>query len=138
MATKIRPIVFRINEPEGFVMNASNATYTPSSNLFYVTWHGPVYPDGYNGNGKQYILVNNNSEAPDADQFMYATTNGGGGPDAISKSDMLKLGTTTGVLLNNSVPLDYGYGAQFTWAVRGTLEEVQAYVANLTITIVDP
>lgn len=126
--------------PAGFVMNASNATYGSSGSTAYVRWQSPSYPDAYNGNGKQYILVNNNSEAAaGTQQLMYGqdSSSSHGGPTIISASAMQTLGTSTGVLENNvAYP---AYGATIDWAFYNTtIEQLQAYVANLTITILDP
>lgn len=139
MPTKIRPIVFKINEPERFVMNAANATYTQSGGNYYVSWEGPAYPSGYDGNGKQYIVVNNNTAedttARIPSQLMYTNTTSGGGPTAIDYTIIQTLGTSTGTLNSNPVP---GYGVYLMINLKGTEEEVRAYLANLTITILDP
>lgn len=126
--------------PAGFVMNASNAIYTLLGNSYYIAWQGPAYPDGYNGNSKQYILVNNNTVTP---QYLNPLTYGNGvtapGPDAISKDDMYVQGTSTGVLLNNLAGGTYGHYIVWPAPIQGsTLEEAQAYMANVTITILDP
>ena len=149
MATKIRPIVFKVNEPDppaGFVMNASNATYTLDTvnDNYWVSWESPTYPDGYNGDGKQYILVNNNAYVPTSkynNSFYYGNDIAVGGPSALSSQDINKLGTNTGVLLNNPAA-GAGYGVYLTWPLAGplegaTLEQVQAYMANVSITILD-
>ena len=138
MATKIRPIVFKINEPERFVMNASNATYTLSGNTIYISWQGPNYPDAYNGNGQQYILVNNNVDTVAFSQLMYATVNDGGGPSVINQGDMQVLGTSTGVLSSHSIPPASGYGKFLTLGVNAdyyTLEQIQDYMTKVSITI---
>jgi hypothetical protein len=125
--------------PAGFVMNASNATYTAVKESIFVSWQAPSYPDAYNGDGKQYRLVNNNSEATNVAQLMYtsASNPSTGGPSAISKADMQVLGTSTGVLVNN---VGYpAYGVLFVLPLQDmTLEQAQVYMANLTITILDP
>lgn len=125
--------------PAGFVMNASNAEYRQTSSTAYARWQSPSYPDAYNGNGKQYILVNNNSEAAaGTQQFMYAKAGVDeyGGPTAIDASAMKTLGTSTGVLQNNVAYPAYGH--TFEWAFNSTtVEQLQAYMANVTITIVD-
>jgi hypothetical protein len=125
-------------------MNGSNATYNYniSNNACYISWPAPSYPNVYNGNGKQYILVNNNVTAPtNSINLNYGTSNdpsGFSGPGAINGSDMQKLGTSTGVLNNNS-GVDYNYGSYFTWILPDlTLEQAQAYMANVSITILDP
>lgn len=137
MATKIRPIVFKV--PERFVMNASNAILTQSSEYYWVAWEGPAYPNWYDGGGKQYIVVNNNSaedsEARGTSQLMYASAANNGGPQAIDITIMQTHGTSTGTLTSNPVQ---SYGAYLTITVKGTEEETRAYLANLTITIVDP
>lgn len=80
MATKIRPIVFKVNEPEGFVMNASNAIMTGS----YANWEGPNYPDGYDGEGKTLqIIVKEEGFTCYALHLAYANDLGRVGPGLI-------------------------------------------------------
>lgn len=124
--------------PAGFVMDASNAIYTDDGNSIWVTWQSPSYPSGYNGNGKQYILVNNNSDVVTSNNpFMYCNSTTAGGPTAILYDNMNILGTSTGTLLNNMAGGDYG--KYLSWPLTNyTLEEAQAYIANVSITIVDP
>lgn len=125
--------------PAGFVMNASNAIYTPVDmwgyNLIYVNWEVPTYPDEYNGGGKHYILVNNNTTEPNAAAFGYSNYTSSIVDNAIPGNDMKKLGTNTG-------ELGSGSGRYLNWAaplgISGTLEQVQAYMANVSITIVEP
>ena len=124
--------------PAGFVMDASNAIYTLNDKYYWVSWQGPAYPEGYNGNGKRYILVNNNSTSG-SNQLLYDSGLAVGGPYALNSDEMNALGTSTGVLLNN--PAGEQYGIYLTWPnpVQGyTLEQLQAYMANVSITIVDP
>ena len=124
--------------PAGFVMNASNATYTNSGG-YWVSWQSPAYPDGYNGNGKQYILVNNNTTAPNTN-LMYGTDPTSSGPSAINTNGMAVLGESTGTLLDNIA--GGSYGTYLCWPIpigsAATLEETQAYMANVSITILDP
>lgn len=125
--------------PAGFVMNATNATITVeggSLNNIYVAWESPAYPSGYNGNGKQYILVNNNTTS-NVQPLLYSMEPDSGGPDIISRDNMAVIDTSTGVLLNN--PAGGTFGKYLVWPFQGyTLEQVQAYMANVTITILDP
>jgi len=128
--------------PAGFVMNGSNATlWTNGSGSWYASWHGPNYPEGYDGDGKHFTVVNNNDVSTE-NQLMYATgtTNANGGPNAINPTDMV--GTHEGTLLANSA---YAYSSQFGSYFLLPLNrsynnesQVQAYLDNLTITIVDP
>jgi len=128
--------------PAGFVMDASNATITVSSG--YLSWQGPAYPEGYDGQGKQFIVVNNNSnEHVKANNgLMYCNTIDGGGPEAIAKADILA--SSTGTLNANRAPVAQGYGAYLAIPlIKGyssipTEAEMQEYAANLTITILDP
>lgn len=129
--------------PAGFVMDASNATITISGYDVWVSWQSPTYPNAYNGGGKQYILVNTNETAPGSNSspLMYGDSATHGGPDAIHVADMKVLGTSSGTLVNNSVPLEVGFGTHLVWQniiLDPTVEKVQAYLANVTITIVDP
>ena len=141
MATKIRPIVFKVNEPEGFVMNASNATVARDSNVIYVSWHSPSYPNGYDGNNKQCIIVNNNASGilfgKPTGNMMYGNVTTGGGPNALPNGITdLDVGTRTVTLVSN--PMSSVFGAYFVIPFDGNEEQVSAYVANLTITILDP
>lgn len=123
--------------PAGFVMDASNAEYFLMGSDVYVAWQSPSYPNDYNGDGKQYILVNNNSTAP-GNAVIYSNANHATGPKAIYNG-ISTLGTSTGVLLNNAA-FGYGFGSYLVWAnpLQGaTLEQVQAYMANVSITILD-
>ena len=149
MATKIRPIVFKIDEPEGFVMNASNvADIGGNSSGMYVSWEGPDYPNGYDGNGKHYILVNNNPNSGVFTDYglMYARAVEAGGPQAIKPSEIEIRGQSEGTLDANQAGTANGYGKYLNLILKKnegsigviTLEDVQAYVANLTITILDP
>lgn len=127
-----------LQKKEPFVMNASNATFTRSgSSNSYVSWEGPAYPDNYDGGGKQYIIVNNNSAEVITDmiqsQLMYSNVINGGGPDAIKLANMRISGTSTGTLSANPVPSMFG--KYLIMNLRGTEEQINAYVANLTITI---
>jgi hypothetical protein len=96
MATKIRPIVFKIDEPEGFVMNASNATISNNT----ANWEGPNYPDGYDGVGKTLqIIVKEEGFTCYSLQFQYANSVSGQGPGLIDGNN--------GAWVN---PNDNGYG----------------------------
>lgn len=140
MATKIRPIVFKIDEPEGFVMNASNVIIDSG----YLCWEGPSYPSGYDGQGKQFIVVNNNNnEHVKANNgLMYCDVMKGGGPEAIAKADILT--SSTGTLIANQAPVAQGYGKYLCIPIirdgsySPTEAEMQEYAANVTITILDP
>ena len=52
--SKIRPIVFLVNEPEGIVLTASNATISNGK----ANWEGPNYPEYCDLGGKtaQFII----------------------------------------------------------------------------------
>lgn len=126
--------------PAGFVMNASNVTISSG----YLCWQGPAYPNGYDGQGKQFIVVNNNSneQVKANNGLMYSTMIEGPGPEAIAKANILT--SSTGTVIANVAPVAQGYGAYFCIPIiRGTSStpteaEMQEYAANLTITIVDP
>lgn len=136
--------------PAGFVMNASNvANITISSNISgnigYISWESPNFPNGYDGNGKHYILVNNNSDSEGySSQYgvMYSQTVGNGGPTAISGSDIITIGQSEGTLTANQAGAASGFGKYLTLFLQKsegiTQEDAQAYVANLTLTILDP
>lgn len=125
--------------PAGFVMNASNVlSYNYNGNVTFITWQSPTYPNGYNGSGKQFILVNNNASAPGSNNIslvysMYSDI--AAGPNAINGADMQQLGTSTGTLLNNSGGGDFG--KWLVCPIAMSLQEAQAYMANFSITILD-
>lgn len=130
----------KADAPAGFVMNASNATITYSSGSYYASWESPTYPDNYDGNGKHYSIVNNNDGTTDYGMntgLMYASSTTSGGPTAIPVADIRNIGTTTGSVTANVAA--YGYGKYLTLPFTGnyTEEQIRAYVANLTITILD-
>ena len=124
-----------------FVMDASNARYTKYAyaDFYIASWEAPTFPNHYNGDGKQYILVNNN--ATGSGPLCYAPTFRDAGPEAITWQDMSKLGTSTGVLLGNSGPDPYAGAYRYlnlTLDSSTTLSAAQAYIANISITIVNP
>lgn len=129
-------------EPVGFVMDGSNATYTLQGSMYFVSWQSPSYPDVYNGDGKQYILVNNNATAPSSNPLMYVDVPTYAGTPAITGADMAVLGTSTGILLNNTPAAGPDTcGKYLNWpnpVSDATLEQLKAYMANVSITIVDP
>lgn len=51
--SKIRPIVFLVNEPEGIVLNASNATISDGK----ANWEGPNYPEYCDLGGKTAQVI---------------------------------------------------------------------------------
>lgn len=83
MATKIRPIVFRVNDP-GFVMNSSNATI----NNNVASWEGPNYPNGYDGEGKTLqIIVKEEGFTCNNIYLCYSSDTIGYGPPFINDVD---------------------------------------------------
>lgn len=128
-----------LKKKDPFIMNASNAILTQSGDYYWVAWEGPAYPSAYNGDGKHYVVVNNNTAeditAREPTQLMYSNTPNGGGPPAIYQTIIQTIGTSTGTLASNPIPSSYGVYLEIS--VKGTEEEVRAYLANLTITILD-
>lgn len=112
MATKIRPIVFKIDEPEGFVMNASNATI--SNNL--ANWEGPNYPAGYNGNGKtlQIIVKEEGCSFANIQMYYCLTAGDAQGPYFVTQWDNtsfpadIPVGTYTTTINDNVAGGDFG------------------------------
>lgn len=125
--------------PTGFVMDASNAEYYEYNGLYAVAWPSPSYPNSYIGNGKQYILVNNNTAGVLSD-LCYLPESKGMGPSAIEMVNLNEQGTSTGTLLDNIYygPFENPNGVYLGCICGYTLEDAQAYVANISITIVDP
>lgn len=132
--------------PAGFVMNASNvANIYITGNIGYISWEGPNFPNGYDGNGKHYILVNNNSDSEGYSSdygLMYSQSVGNGGPNAISGTAMTTIGQSEGTISSNGAGTASGFGKYLTLFLQKsegiTQEYAQAYVANLTLTILDP
>lgn len=126
--------------PAGFVMDASNATISG----YWIYWQSPTYPNGYDGNGKSYTIVNNNNGdvVISGSGLMYLPSGNitSGGPVAIPKADMV---TGSGTMSANTAGVASGYGAYLGMPLTGngftpTAEQAQAYAANITITILDP
>ena len=131
--------------PAGFVMDASNvANIGGNASGMYVSWEGPNYPSGYDGNGKRYLLVNNNSGSEVYSDFglMYAPVVEAGGPTAISGTDITTIGQSEGTITANAAGAASGYGKYLNLLLKKnggiTLEEAQAYMTNVSITILDP
>lgn len=129
--------------PAGFVMNASNATITLISDTYWILWQSPAYPNGYDGNGKSYTIVNNNSGSPVSviNGLLYLPSGMGGGPIAIPTANIEtgsgtmnanQAGTASGFGMYLGMPLQRAGGGSLTEA------EVQEYLSNITITILDP
>lgn len=133
MATKIRPIVFRVNEPEGFVMDASNATI--NSNV--AAWEGPNYPDGYDGEGKTLqIIVKEEGFTCNNITLYYSSDTGGYGPPLINDSDLhggkwfnpadsgsgtasIPVGTYNVTIIHNQAGSGSGFGKYITLMRNG-------------------
>lgn len=116
-----------------FVMDASNAQYyNTGSSWTYLYWEGPDFPNGYDGGSKQCVIVNNNSTS--SQNLMYTNDSIAGGPTAINGSDLVT-GTTT--MLANQAGAASGYG-KYLCVPFNSEEDARAWVANVTITIVDP
>ena len=111
MSIKIRPLVFKIVEPEGFVMNASN---TVSSTSTHATWESPTYPDGWNGYGKTLELtVSQDITTSGGMALMYNNVENSNGPVAvelIKGAGTLSAGKHTYTLDSNAAPTSQGYG----------------------------
>lgn len=127
--------------PAGFVMNGSNATVIWQGTSALVSWESPSYPDNYNGNGKHYTVTNNNSASTGATLFtglMYtaSTQPTGFEPQAIPYATVNTIGTSTGNMTANSNQATYGKYLGLIF-IDATEEGVRAYLANLTITILD-
>ena len=117
--------------PAGFVMNASNAQYDVQQSFTYLYWESPSFPNGYDGNGKQCVIVNN-GQRPN-NNLMYASSSNSGGPIAIARENLVT-GTTT--MLVNMAGTASGYG-KYLEIPFNSEEDARAWVANVTITILD-
>lgn len=128
--------------PAGFVMNVSNATVIQQgTSAYYVSWESPSYPDNYDGNGKHYTITNNNTASTGATLFtglMYTASLQPTAfePQAIPYATVNTNGTSTGNMTANSNQATYGKYLGMIF-IEGTVEQINAYLANLTITILD-
>ena len=125
--------------PAGFVMNASNAIVTWQGGTCAVAWEAPSYPDNYDGNGKHYSITNNTSAGEYSIQtgLMYASSATGGGPAAINDTVIKTIGTSTGTM--NANPSVSMFGQYLGISLTAASEEaVRTWLANVTITILDP
>ena len=123
--------------PVGFVMNANNATVTVNNNVVMVSWESPSYPANYNGNGKHYSIINNNTASAEVTLYNlnYSNSTTGSGVTAIPSTAIGTIGTSTGTMTANSATTLFG--KYLTMGIGGTEETVNSYLANLTIIILD-
>ena len=133
MATRIRPIVFKVTETEPFIMNASNATTSGSAEC----WESPAYPSEYNGNGKTAIvtisapLVN-----PTNLPLFYGSSASYGGPTALTIPANPDVGTYT-FILDDNPGIAAGYGKYFVLGFS-TSEAMAADASKIEIRIINP
>jgi len=139
MATKIRPIVFRINEPEGFVMNASNAqTYGSLAG-----WESPGYASNYyNGDGKtlRITISEDLTDVANNFQLMYANAFPGGNINFIEAGTFpTTAGTYNLPILANPVPESAGSGmGKYITLDFKSETRIVTDLPKITITILDP
>lgn len=131
MSIKIRPLVFKVNEPEGFVMNASNTTSTTNT---HATWESPGYPDGWDGYGKTLELtVSQDITFTDGIALMYTNAENANGP--IAKQFILTTGTLTAgkhtyTMDRNAAPTSAGYGKYMVMqAINKTTSDWLPYIS---------
>ena len=140
MPTKIRPIVFKIDEPEGFMMNASNAASISGA---YVGWESPGYSDNYyNGNGKtlKITISSDLTGVPNDYALGYNNSTQSTGSYIINNGEFP---TTTGTYMftmnANPVPEAAGTGiGKYIVLYFNTEERQIADLSKITITILDP
>lgn len=139
MATKIRPIVFRINEPEGFVMNAANATISNNT----ANWESPNYPEYCNLGGKTAIVtISETISATNLTLYYSATLASSAAPSAFVLSDsnnQITAGTYTLTLSNNqATPAQGAYGKYLTLFRYGPDTTIDAsFLSKIEIRIID-
>lgn len=137
MATKIRPIVFKIDEPEGFVMNASNIS---SSTSTHASWESPGYPDGWDGGGKTLELtVSQDITLNDGFALLYNNIENNNGPLAVEfshSSGTLSAGKYTFTMQSNAAPTSQGYGKYLV--VTGIGNFTSDWLPYISIKILDP
>ena len=133
MSIKIRPLVFKVNEPEEFVMNASNANISGN----YEYWESPTYPDVYNGNGKTAIVtisapLTNSTNMP----LFYSQTITVGGPVALTIPLNPEVGTYTFTLADNAGASE-GFGKYFV-LLFSSVSAREADASKIDIRIINP
>ena len=150
MATKIRPIVFKVNEPDppaGFVMNASNAVDITSNK---VTWNGPNYPDYYTAVGKKLQVIVKESGCTFANLIIsYRDSVGSGnGPNMLSTWNNPAVvsqqtyectpGTYVADLTANAAPDSTLFGKYLELTRNGpNLDTTQEWLSKIEFRIID-
>jgi len=140
MATKIRPLVFKIEEPEPFVMNASNAYKSDDK----ASWQSPGYADNYyNGGGKtlRITISEDLTDVPANYSLLYTTaTSEYSGPYFIAEG---AFPTTAGVydVRIEANPVSPGAGmalGKYITLIFANSESRQTDLPKITLTILDP
>ena len=147
MATKIRPIVFKINEPEGLTFNASNCIYSdkPSGAASRAIWTGPDNPNGCDFNGKTYKVTISEDISIDSNQlqFGYGLSNENpGGPTIFTininaANNTITAGTYTGTANANAAGASSGYGKYLFMSYFANYADVESNLSKITIQILD-
>lgn len=131
--------------PAGFVMDASNATI--ESNV--VTWEGPNYPDGYDGEEKTLqIIVKEEGFTCYSLQFQYANSVSGAGPALIdgnngawvnpNATDSIPVGTYNVSIIANIAGSSSGYGKYITLRRNGPDTTIDsALLSKIELKIID-
>lgn len=144
MATKIRPIVFKIDEPEGFTFSYADKVYEGTmSSGYFANWQSPTYPEAYQGEGKHVrVVVNEDITNMGIFQIRYMASNDSDlGLSCYSinadNNFTIAAGTYEGTLTANSAISDLGVYIGIT--LQGpNPPTLQDFLSKVTITILDP
>lgn len=138
--SKIRPIVFLVNEPEGIVLNASNATISDGK----ANWEGPNYPDYCDLGGKTaQFIISEDISASSLVIYYAKDMSSSASPDAFriygSSSNIIAAGTYNITVKSNQATAAQGaYGKYLTMFRYGPDTTIDStYLSKIEIRIND-
>lgn len=144
MATKIRPLVFKINEPEGFTFSYADKAYEGTmSSGYFANWQSPTYPEAYQGEGK-HVRVVVSEDIPNMGLFQIRympSIDGNNGSmcyeiNVSSTGNTIVAGTYEGTLTAN--PATTMLGVYIGITIQGpNPPSIEDFLSKVTITILD-
>ena len=138
--SKIRPIVFLVNEPEGIVLNASNATISDGK----ANWEGPNYPEYCDLGGKTaQIIISEDISASSLAIYYAKDMSSSAAPEACrlngGSNNTITAGTYSITLNSNQATAAQGaYGKYLTMFRYGTDTTIDStFLSKIEIRIND-
>lgn len=144
MATKIRPLVFKINEPEGFTFNYADKAHEGTLDSgYFANWQSPTYPEAYQGEGK-HVRVVVSEDIPNMGVFQIRympSIDGSNGSQCYSinadSNFTIAAGTYEGTLTANPATTALGVYIGITLQGPSGVPTIQDFLSKVTITILD-